>query len=222
MLDHWHDRIEHRAAVAVLAHFTVDGQANADIGQVSEGAADHERRDHCRAVERLCDFPRQALGFQLGLLVAQGQVQRRGETGDRIEDFFTARLGRQWFADQHGDFRFVVHRTTLGRNAETAFQRHHATARLDEQQRLGRHRVVQFLGVFGVIAANAHDFPDREVNARAVDVLVLIAHLPTPAFIDSTEITDQTGNIFPGFMMPFGSNTALTAFMYSISAGERL
>ena len=104
---------------------------------------------------------------------------------------------------------------------------------------------VQFLGVFGVITANAHDFPDREVNARAVDVLVLIAHhrllccsycghgglWPVPylnrhmAGYENARcqagVCDQA-KILPGFMMPLGSNTALIAFMQAISSGERL
>ncbi|MCY1185202.1 hypothetical protein D9M73_259610 [compost metagenome] len=92
MLDHRHDRVEHQGAVAVLAHLTVDGQANADIGQVFKGAARYEGRQHTRTVEALGALPRQALGLELGLEVTQGQVQGRGEAGNGVEHFFLARL----------------------------------------------------------------------------------------------------------------------------------
>ncbi|MNV82329.1 hypothetical protein D3C71_1760550 [compost metagenome] len=85
-------------------------------------------------------------------------------------------MGRQRLAQQHGNLRFVVHRATVGRDLEATFQRHHATARLDEQQRLARDRVVQFLGMLGVVTTNAHHLAQREVDARAVYVLVLVTH----------------------------------------------
>jgi hypothetical protein len=71
--------------------------------------------------------------------------------------------------------------------------------------------------VFGVVTADAHHLAQREVNARAVYVLVLVTHgrLPGTAFYSGAKI-------LPGFMMPFGSNTALIAFMQAISTGERL
>ena len=58
---------------------------------------------------------------------------------------------------------------------------HRAAARLDEQQRLGGYRVVQFLGVFGVVTPDAHHFTHREVDVGAVDILVLVAHGTTPS-----------------------------------------
>jgi hypothetical protein len=66
--------------------------------------------------------------------------------------------------------------TTILRDAETAFDPDHAATRLDEQQRLGRHRVIQFLGVLGVIAADTDHLAKRKVNLGAVDVFVLVAH----------------------------------------------
>jgi hypothetical protein len=51
-----------------------------------------------------------------------------------------------------------------------------ATARLNKQQRLGGHRVIQFLGVLGVVTADAHHLAHREVDPGSVDILVLIAH----------------------------------------------
>ncbi len=69
-----------------------------------------------------------------------------------------------------------MHRTPVLRNAEAALDPDHAAARLDEQQGLGRYRVIQLLGVLGVVAADADDFTERKVNLGAVEVLVLIAH----------------------------------------------
>ena len=113
VLDHADDGVEHVAAVAVLAGFTVDHQANADIGQVLDGIAGHEGCQHAGAVETLGDFPGIALLLEPGLHVAQGQVQRRRETADGVTHFFGIRLFRQWLADQHGDFRLVMHRAAI-------------------------------------------------------------------------------------------------------------
>ncbi|KKI97997.1 hypothetical protein PROH_19785 [Prochlorothrix hollandica PCC 9006 = CALU 1027] len=44
VLDHRDNGVEHVAAVAVLAGFAVDHQANADIGQVLDDIAGYERR----------------------------------------------------------------------------------------------------------------------------------------------------------------------------------
>src|SRR5690606_35684081 len=53
VLDQRQDRVEHVAAVAVLAQLAVDAQTNADGGQVRYGARRHERRQHAGAIERL-------------------------------------------------------------------------------------------------------------------------------------------------------------------------
>jgi len=73
-----------------------------------------------------------------------------------------------------------MHRTAFGGDCKAAFQRHDTTARLDEKQGLGRYRVIQFLGVFGIVTADAHHLTDGKVNPGTVDILVLIAHGPTP------------------------------------------
>ncbi|MNN02174.1 hypothetical protein D3C81_1148220 [compost metagenome] len=223
MLDHRHDRVEHQRAVAVLAHFTVEGQADADVGQVFKGTDRHERRQYAGAIEALGAFPRQAFFLQLRLQVAQGQVQGRGEAGDGVEHFFFGRIGRQRLAEQHGNFRLVVHRTAFSRDLEAAVERHHTTARLDEQQGFGRDRVIQLFGVLGIVAPDAHHLAQGKVNTRAVYILVLIAHYRLLALLDAlVPVAYSTAKILPGFMIPLGSNAAFTAFMYSISTGERL
>ena len=99
--------------------------------------------------------------------------------------------------------------------------------------------------MLGVVAADADDLAEREVDGGTVDILVLIAHhrllccsycghrglWPVPylnrhmAGYENARcqaaVCDQA-KIFPGFMMPLGSNTALIAFMQAISSGERL
>ncbi len=184
VLDQRHDRIEHVAAVAVLAHLAVDGQADADVGRVGKLVGVHERRQHAGAIEALCQLPGQALFLQFRLDLAQGQVQRRRIAGDRVEDLLAVRLARQRLADQHGDFRLVVYRAALLRQAQPAAHRHHAGAGLDEQQRLGGNRVVQFLGVFGVVAPDADQLAQGEVDRGAVDILMLVTHLPTPERVE--------------------------------------
>ncbi|MCY1438596.1 hypothetical protein D9M71_548020 [compost metagenome] len=176
VLDQRHDRIEHVAAVAILAHLAVDAQANADIGRIGELVGVDERRQHEGAVEGLGQLPGQALFLQLRLHVAQGQVQGRGVAGNGVQHFLAIRVARQRLADQHGDFRLVVHRAAILGNAETAFAGHHAGARLDEQQRLGRDRVVQLFRMLGVVAADADHLAQREVDEGAVAVMVLVTH----------------------------------------------
>ena len=73
-----------------------------------------------------------------------------------------------------------MHRTALGGDRKAAFQWHDTTARFDEEQGLGRDRVVQLFGVLGIVAADAHHFTDRKVDPGTVDILVLIAHGQTP------------------------------------------
>ena len=51
VLNHRHYRVEHQGAVAVLADFAVDGQANANVSQILERAALYERGQHAGAVE---------------------------------------------------------------------------------------------------------------------------------------------------------------------------
>src|SRR5690606_22266257 len=138
-----------------------------------------------------------------------------------------------------------MHRTAIIRDAEATLERYHAGTRLDEQQRLAGYRVVQFLGVFGVITADADDLAEREVDGGTVDVLVLRAHhrllccsscghgglWPVP-YLNRHQAGYENARcqagvsgqakILPGFMIPLGSNTALSAFMQAISAGERL
>src|SRR5690606_15026564 len=82
----------------------------------------------------------------------------------------------QRLANQHGDFRLVMHTAALFGNAESTYQRYRATAWLDKQQRLGGHRVVQLLGMFGVVAPHADHLAQRVMNGGAVNVLVLVAH----------------------------------------------
>ncbi|MNP35813.1 hypothetical protein D3C76_1291620 [compost metagenome] len=85
-------------------------------------------------------------------------------------------MARQRLADQHGDFRLEVHRTAILGNAEATNQGHHAGTRLDEQQGFGGNRVVQFLGVLGVVAADADHLAQGIVDRGAIDILVLVAH----------------------------------------------
>ncbi|MCY1561145.1 hypothetical protein D9M68_983700 [compost metagenome] len=85
-------------------------------------------------------------------------------------------MARQRLADQHGDFRLEVHRAAVLGNAEATNQRHHAGARLDEQQGFGGHGVVQLPGMLGVVAADADHLAQGEVDRGAIDILVLVAH----------------------------------------------
>ncbi|MNC32592.1 hypothetical protein D3C75_809540 [compost metagenome] len=176
VLNHRHDRVQHHRAVTILAYFAVHGQAHRDVCHVLEAGGRDERWQHARAVKALGQLPRQALFLQFGLHIAQGEVQRRGVTGNGVQHLFLARMSRQRLAQQHGNFRLIVHRATLDRNLEAALGRHHAAARLDEQQRFGGDRVVQLLGMLGIVTADAHHLAQREVNACAVYVLVLVTH----------------------------------------------
>src|SRR5690606_7083170 len=108
----------------------------------------------------------------------------------------------------------VMHGAAVLGDLEAALDRDGAAAGLDEQQRLGGHRVVQFGGMFRIVATHADDLAERVVNTGAIDILVLVAH--------ENSLSVQTAKILPGFMMPLGSNTAFTAFMQAISASERL
>ncbi|MCY1447860.1 hypothetical protein D9M71_645000 [compost metagenome] len=108
-----------------------------------------------------------------------------------------------------------MHRTAFSRDLEAAVERHHTTARLDEQQRLARDRVIQLFGVLCIVAPDAHHLAQRIVNTRAVYILVLIAHYRLLALLEALmPLAYSTAKILPGFMIPFGSNTAFTAFMY--------
>src|SRR5690554_6367789 len=69
-----------------------------------------------------------------------------------------------------------MHLTTILRDKETVDRAHHRTAGLDEQQRLVGNRIVQFFGVFGVIAAYTNHLAHGVVDVSAVLVLMLVAH----------------------------------------------
>jgi hypothetical protein len=84
--------IEHVAAVAVLAHFAVDAQADANVGLGLDCIPLHERRQHAGTVEAFGDFPGQALCLESGLHIAQGQIQRRSKAADGVAHFLEGRL----------------------------------------------------------------------------------------------------------------------------------
>ncbi|MNR54954.1 hypothetical protein D3C85_1752350 [compost metagenome] len=69
--------------------------------------------------------------------------------------------------------------------------------------------------MLGIVAPDAHHFAQGKVNTRAVYILVLIAHYRLLALLEALmPLTYSTAKILPGFMIPFGSNTAFTAFIY--------
>ncbi|MNN91200.1 hypothetical protein D3C81_2092760 [compost metagenome] len=80
--------------------------------------------------------------------------------------------------------------------------------------------------MFGIVAANTNHLAQGKVDVRSIDILVLIAHSQLLALLGADAArhlaNHSTAKILPGFMIPLGSNTAFTAFMYSISTGERL
>ena len=99
-------------------------------------------KDGATAIESLGDLPGLTLGFKTVLLVAEREIQRHANAGDRGAGLRGGGVA-QFPTDQQRDLGLVMHAAAVRRHPHGRRKINHAGRRLDEQQRLLGHRVAQ-------------------------------------------------------------------------------
>src|SRR5690554_206518 len=158
---------EHVGALAALMRLTVDLQGEGQRAPVGHLGKRQEGRQRTGTVEGLGGLPGVSLLLEAGLQVAQGQVQPQADADDGALGLVRGGMG-ELLADQQRQLGLVVHLAPGEGGVDGLLQRDGAGGRLDEQQRLAGHRIVELPGMIGIVAADADDLAERVGKLLAI------------------------------------------------------
>ena len=157
-LDDWRD---HLRATGKLATPAIHHQPDLQRGQIDIRVGWHELAERAGAIESLGDLPGLTLGFKTVLLVAERKIQRHANADNRGAGLRGGSVA-QFAVDQQRDLGLVMHAAAVHRHPYGRPEIDHAGGRLDEQQRLLRHRVAQLGRVSRVVAPHADHFANGQ------------------------------------------------------------